>query len=1115
MNISATEWRSMASKWPHDGLRERDPTRGAPIAIELRANLLLAPAGCTIDRHDLLIATRSNLCSFQHIKSCVISIMPHGSFQFPPPNNETDWETICTRAMERALGVGPFQKFRRRGQKQHGIDLIATDANGKAVVVQCKLRNTMKGLKRADAEQDVAAAKDLIDDETGKKVHISRFVIATTDDANDHTAWAANVTREHKSAGLFEVRVYGWCDFRDLLNAHADLRAEYFGGASEATLNKILDAVRNPAQTGPTLKAKNNFADADIRWNRFFTGREADLARLHEALAKGSLAISRIIFGAGGVGKTELARAFALTFSDEYDGVWWIDASDAGFSDSVIRAFGYATGTPAAPDTKPEDAARELRALWNTGRHLVILDNLDSPARLSLFPPGRHFRVLATTRLELSGAATIGAFKVEVLSEDAAVDLLAKQTAERTPSHPEEHLRAIARAVDCHTLAVALAGAYLAKYRDVEARDYSAMLAGKSVDGGAVPPEWGENDPLLLRYYHSIRSCLSLHFDKFAGKREMVLLGLASFCAPTTVPLDVLAKATKVDIGAARRLARNLADLSIIEYPGTLSVHPLTQAVVRSMLDRETRDLMIDAVVESLKSEFDNPDDHTKWPRLSMLAAHADALVSQASSDHPTQGTGKLANELGTYLKLVGRYAEAQRTYETCIPLTAAMFGPEHPNMSALLSNLALVRQAQGDLPAARANMESAIAIDSKHFAPDHLTFAIRHSNLAMIQKAQGDLAAARASIEKAIAIDLTNLPPDHPHLAILHSNLALIQQDQGELSSARASMEKAIEIECNHLTPDHPTFATSYNNLAMILRELGEFAEASRYKLLSMEIERQHFGDDHPQMGASYSNLAAILRAQGDLPGARANLEKAVAIESKHFPPDHPTFATRCSNLALIQQDQGDLAGARASMEKAIAIAEKHLDSEHPHLATMRSNLAVIQQEQGDLSGARANMDKAIAIQSKHFAQDHTTFATSYSNLAMIQRAQGDLPAALASIEKAIAIDSKHLAPDHPTFAIRFNNLALIRLAQGSLPEARVSIERAIAIESKHFAPDHPDIGVRYTNLATICYREGDRAAACASFEKALGIFLKHFDEEHPKVKSVRESMKAAGYTP
>ena len=50
-----------------------------------------------------------------------------------------------------------------------------------------------------------------------------------------------------------------------------------------------------------------------------------------------------------------------------------------------------------------------------------------------------------------------------------------------------------------------------------------------------------------------------------------------------------------------------------------------------------------------------------------------------------------------------------------------------------MFSNLAMIQQAQGDLPAARANMEKAIAIERKHFAPDHPNLGANNHNLAAI----------------------------------------------------------------------------------------------------------------------------------------------------------------------------------------------------------------------------------------------------------------------------------------------------------------------------------------------------------------------------------------------
>jgi hypothetical protein len=65
--------------------------------------------------------------------------------------------------------------------------------------------------------------------------------------------------------------------------------------------------------------------------NRMFTGRGALLAELHAALSvvDGTAALTQAaVHGLGGVGNTTLAREYVVRHGSDYDGVWWIIASD-------------------------------------------------------------------------------------------------------------------------------------------------------------------------------------------------------------------------------------------------------------------------------------------------------------------------------------------------------------------------------------------------------------------------------------------------------------------------------------------------------------------------------------------------------------------------------------------------------------------------------------------------------------------------------------------------------------------------------------------------------------------------------------------------------------------
>jgi hypothetical protein len=69
-------------------------------------------------------------------------------------------------------------------------------------------------------------------------------------------------------------------------------------------------------------------------WNvpapvRSFTGRGTQLAALREQLEAGqraALVPAAALYGMGGIGKTQLARAYAHRYRDEYRLGWWIPA---------------------------------------------------------------------------------------------------------------------------------------------------------------------------------------------------------------------------------------------------------------------------------------------------------------------------------------------------------------------------------------------------------------------------------------------------------------------------------------------------------------------------------------------------------------------------------------------------------------------------------------------------------------------------------------------------------------------------------------------------------------------------------------------------------------------
>jgi hypothetical protein len=60
--------------------------------------------------------------------------------------------------------------------------------------------------------------------------------------------------------------------------------------------------------------------------NAAFTGRDAMVVRLRQGVQGSGRTLVQALYGAGGVGKTQLATEYAWRFAHDYDAVWWVNA---------------------------------------------------------------------------------------------------------------------------------------------------------------------------------------------------------------------------------------------------------------------------------------------------------------------------------------------------------------------------------------------------------------------------------------------------------------------------------------------------------------------------------------------------------------------------------------------------------------------------------------------------------------------------------------------------------------------------------------------------------------------------------------------------------------------
>ncbi|KOS41254.1 hypothetical protein ACN38_g7863 [Penicillium nordicum] len=633
--------------------------------------------------------------------------------------------------------------------------------------------------------------------------------------------------------------------------------------------------------------------------SELFVGRGNELDEIVKALYPDPKAQKQrrlILGGMGGIGKTQLAIAYAESGRGSYTSGFWLNAvSEASLKDSfrLIASIIFDVEDPGMLEDK--EIVRRVHQWLSTPKNtgwLLIFDNYDDPEQFRIdnyYPPASHGAIVVTSRRPDQVSGSTLDIKPFQNIEDSLAILQTRSKRENVQSDP--HAKHLAERLAGLPIALATAGTYLQH----SAFDFERYLK-------EYEKRWkiGSRRPLQLREYQErtlyttwdlsysrleqedpdAAKLLKLlaYFDNQKLWYELFHAGLTDSCPKWLHEVIT----DDVNLNDVMGVMVRYYFLDVHQTSDSWSmhncVHDWTLAGLNKDIDATYYWYAFDCISASI-----NDNDKNDFAKLSYspLAAHATRLVQQRLCQnhviydiaaHRLDQALLVANLLRRQVLLLA----AEQMYQRALAGYEKVLGTEHMSTLNTVNKLGALYRVQGKLDQAEQMYRRALAGKEKALGPDHRLTLDTVNNLGLLYRDQGKLDQAEQMYRQALARSEKALGPNHRLTLDTVNNLGLLYRDQGKLDQAEQMYRQALAGSEKALGPNHRLTLDTVNNLGLLYRDQGKLDQAEQMYRRALAGSEKALGPDHRLTLDTVDNLGLLYRDQGKLDQAEQMYQQA-----------------------------------------------------------------------------------------------------------------------------------------------------------------------------------------------------------------------------------------------
>lgn len=652
---------------------------------------------------------------------------------------------------------------------------------------------------------------------------------------------------------------------------------------------------------------------------------------LAAAAAAGRVAVICAVTGLRGVGKTQLAAAYARQrIADGWKLIGWVDAGSRQSLVLGLAAIAESLGV-ADPGGDSEKSANRLRDYLQSraAAGLLVFDNALSPAAVAPFLLANGGTQVVITSTNQAFTQLGIAVDVSVFTREESVGYLGA----RTSLSDAAGAAAVAEELGDLPLALAQAAAVLSGQR-LSYPEYLKRLrtipTGRVLRGisGIYP------NGVAAALLDSARTAEAGPAGDLVGR----LLRVTALLSPAGVRRDLLAglaaRPYAVDEAAEHCVAWSLLTWSVSGE----------ELIMHRMLARALRERDQDAgrwqqsVADTLDLLEPNLFEETEaWPRRAegiQLAAHVDAAWAAVTSAAVNSDLTRrlLRARVWAVRQLVGSadLGTAVKAGTEVLADCRSTLGAEHRVTLAAREALALAYKVSGQLATARRLYDKNLADRRRLLGDGDRDTLETLNNLGELNLSLKLPAAAVALFEQALRGRERVLPSGDYLVFESRVNLAAALSLAGRLPEAIDLDEQTLAESLASVGPDHGNTDFVRGNLAYKYRLAGRLAEATTLNKQLYESRRRVYGDAQPAFIAA-TNLGDCYAAGGQHDKAAALHEHTLAARLLVLGRANPDTMRSRHALAVTYADLGRCDEAIALHELNLTERLRYLSPDNP----------------------------------------------------------------------------------------------------------------------------------------------------------------------------------------